>query len=1145
MLHMILGGAGSGKSAYLMKQIAADAAADKDVRAIVPEQFGFTYDRLLYDALGARAFNGIITGSFRNLTEELLEQIAAAPRDAADDVMRTVTLHRVLQELVKSHALTLYDRAAAKPGFLSELSAQIRELIQSCVTPKQLVDASDRAEPPLKYKLTDLARIYADYLDDLEQHGLRDTVCDQSTAAAAADGQHYFRGKTVFLDEFESFTGDQREMLRVMLRDADDFWIALRTDDIDAPEYSRFDAVGQTARWLRRTAKELGVPADVQCMTAQHRFTASSLAHLSANIFVPKAGSIAYEGETAVTVCEAADITLEAEYTAASIRRLLISGQAKAREITVVMHDPDEYASLLEEAFRRYEIPFFLDHRRSVLHTAVMQLPLCLLSLMQRSTTDAVLTLMKTQLSPLSPQHAAELENYAFTWDIEGAQWDRPFAQSTDEQGFCEQARLALMEPILKLRAAVHSGDAPVTGGRICEALYRCAEDMEIPMRIGGLASKRKDAGDIEGGRALRALWNRFTELLDAMREALLDVPVTAAQLSELFASVLRGNQIAMPPQTLDAVTVQSAAAARYDSPTTVFVLGVNAGVFPADISAGGFFSEQERARLEESCNISLARSVRDLCADEKLIVYKALSAASQRLWLCYPLADESGTARRPSALIESVRKLLPELHFDIAADLGAEFYVTTTAAAYQSFVQDHRVTETEQASVLAMLAQSPENAARLARLARRSDPASLRITDPKRMRALTGNTMQVSATFIDTLAKCPFRAFCKNGLRLYVRQKQNLSPLAGGNLVHYCMEKLFVRHPTRADFLAMSRDGLIDHADRCAKEFLRDSLGGENGRPARFMENYRRMTRRITALLEHTQEEMRQSAFTPDACELLIGKPAGSTAKGAAPYTLTLANGITVCLNGRIDRVDIYDNNGQKYLRVVDYKTGRQDFLLANLYYGLNLQMLLYLFALLDDSSCYPGAEAAGVLYMPAGTPRSDRSRNDPTPTADILTDYFRMHGTVLCDRGILSKMEQEIAGVYIPAKLAEGDPGTGDPVLTKDSQVFTPDQLGRLRTYVQSLMCDKLTAYADGDVAPDPMKRTDSGDYDYYADACFHCEYADICGIDPERPQTARTPMKRAEAEAAVRQIMSPPDDENDAEQEEEEGSADEVDE
>lgn len=1122
MLHMITGGAGCGKSEALIAEIRAAAASGADVLTLVPEPFSYTYDKRLYDRMGAADFNRIRTGSFRSLTAEILGEIAAAPRDAADDVAKTVILHRLLRKLSKAKALRFYGRQAEKPAFLPEMQAQLTELIQSGHTPEQLMQtAADTAAQNgvLSEKLFDIARIYADYLSELEALGLRDVLSDLTAAAAAADGTACLRGMHIFLDEFESFTGDQYRMLEIMLRDAAEVWIALRTDCIDAPDYTRFDAVNETARRLRRLAAEQNTAADIRLLETQYRFKDASLAHLSRYLFDTQAP--AFGGAPAVTICEAGDQTLEAEYTAAQIRQLLMRGEVRCADIMVVMHDLSAYGSLLEAAFQRYQIPYFMDLRRSVLHTAVMKLPEALLGLMHRTTTDQILLLLKTQLSPLHPAEAADLENYAYTWDIEGFQWEKPFRPEDDRDGRCETARQKLIPPILKMRRAAKNKDGePASGAVLCEALYRCMDEMEIPNRVGGLAAHMYQDGNVEGGRALRRLWNRFTELLDAMHDALADTPVTPQQLSELLTAVLRNNQIPVPPQTLDAVTVQSAAAARYDAPKVVFVLGVTEGEFPADIQAGGFFSEQERALLKTH-DVELSRSVRDLCADERLIVYKTLSAASERLWLCYPTAAENGSRKVPSALLEEVRKLLPAVqippYFQRADEMGAAFYVSTKAAAYYSFVQDYRISPVERETVRTLLAEMPDEAARLERLRRTSDPDRLRVRDRRLMQKLTGKELRASATQIENTIKCPFMGFCANGLKLYQRQKNNLNPLSAGNLVHYCMERLFKEHPERDDFLAMTAQDLQNHAIRCAADFLSEQLGGREGKSSRVMQQYDRMTRRIVALLLHTQEEMRQSQFVPDACELVIGTVQDES--GTAPFRLELPDGTVLCLNGKIDRVDITEQDGRRYLRIVDYKTGKKKFFLGDIYYGLNLQMLLYLFALLDDPQEYPDAQPAGVLYMPSGTP-GVQDRADLKPVAEYFSNYFRMSGTVLLDRGILTKMEENLAGVYIPVKAADEDDGTGAPKLTKESQVFTGEQLQRLRQYVEDVVRDCAMQYAEGNVAPHPMR---GGSSEYYADACAYCGYRSICGVTDADTERMRKAIPKKQAESAMLAVMN----------------------
>lgn len=1126
MLHMILGGSGSGKSTLLTQKIKSAAEAGKTVRTMIPEPFAFTYDNRLYDALGPAAFNRIRSGSFRNLIAEILSEIAAQPRDAADDVTKTVVLHEVLSQLSQSHALLFYGRQAEKASFLPQAAAQLSELMQSGSTPEALYDAAGSTENAiLKQKLLDIGRMYADYLDALSARGLRDTLCDLNTAAAAADGTGYLCGNHFFFDEFESFTGDQMNMIEVILRDAEEVWIALRTDNMDAPEFSRFDAVNDTARRLRERARALGVPVEVTLLQTQHRFADPSLAFLSRYLFT--AEKVQYTGETAVTIAEAHDMTLEADYCAASIRHLLEAGR-KAGEIMVVMHDLQGYGTLLAAAFRKYGIPFFMDLRESVLHTAVMKLPLCLLELCQRTTTDAVLRMLKTQLSPLSQSHAAKLENYAYTWDIEGQQWENPFAPETDEDGEIESYRVMLMTPLKRLRSACRAKDGrPQTGAAYCEALYRCMEQMEIPMRVGGIASRMKDRGDLAGGREMRRLWNRLTELLDTLHAALEQTEMTLDHFTGLLTEVLRGNQIAVPPQTLDAVTVQSAAEARYRAPKVVFVLGVNDKEFPAEITDGGFFTEQERRQLGLQ-GLQLSRSVQELCADERLIVYKTLSAPSERLWLCYASATEAGESKQPSALLEEVRSLLPGVRRESAAEMGAAFYITTVAAAYASFTRDYTVTERELATARALLSEFPQEQERLARLSVRQDPDRLRVTKPGLMRRLTGETLQISASQIEKLMQCPFQGFCRGGLRIFPREKQNLNPISGGNLVHYCMEQLFLRYPQREDFLSLTKAQLSDHAERCAADFLRQQLGGNGSRPHRFLQNYRRLASRVTALLVHTQEEMRQSQFQPDACELVIGQLGEE--RGTKPYRLRLPDGTELRLNGKIDRVDLCERDGRRYLRVVDYKTGEKQFLLADIYYGLNLQMLLYLFALLDDPERYPDAEAAGVLYMPAGMPKELRERDAAESPEEFLRNYFRMRGTVLNDRGVLTMMEEEIAGVYIPAKVSDADQGSGELKLTADSQVFSAEQLGRLRRYVEQILCECAAQYAAGDVAPRPMKRRKK-DSDYYADACLYCDYRGLCGTDPDNPAHPRVPMEQKDAESAMLRIMNGEEAERDA--------------
>ena len=1112
MLHMILGGAGCGKSTMLRQLIREKTQSGCLVRTIVPDQFAFTYDQRLYDVLGAELFHRCRTTTFRFLTEEILEQAAKAPNDAAGDAAKIVLLHQMLKSLCKSHALRFYGRQAEKSGFLDALMEQLSSLMQANITPSQLLEAAGNTTGVLSDKLQDIARMYADHLADLESHGLRDVQKDMALAAQEAEKQHYFKDAVIVLDEFESFTGDQLALLHSMLRDAAEVWIALRTDDPNAPKYSRFDMVNRSCQRLREMAKGLGQDVAVRMLTKSYRFRHPSLTHLSRYIFAPKLQR--FDGETAVTIVEARDITLEVEYTAAQIRQLLMQGDIQAKDITVVMQDLPQYGSLLENAFERYEIPYFMDLRRSVLHTAVMKLPLCLLELMRKSTTEQILLLLKTQLTPLSPEQIGTLENYAFTWSIDGEQWDKPFVSSTDPKGIAETQRLRLMDPILKMRRAVEQAQ---DGATICELLYRCIEEMECLQKAAGMAKGMQSLEEAQTGRAMRRLWDRMSDVLEALHAVLLDVPATPLQVKGMLEAVLRRNHIAVPPQTLDAVMVQPVSMARYDDPKVVFILGVQDGQFPAEAAVGGFFTELERHTLQQQ-GIEAFRLTSDLNAAAQLTAYKALSAASEKLWISYALADEAGSKQEPSPILQQIGvMLLPGVRRQRAADMPIEFYVSTTAAAYYSFVQDYHVSEADRATIRTLLESQSGEAARLERLYHQQNPERLRINDPKRMQKLLGTQFQMSASRLDEILKCPFRGFCRTVLNIKPREKQMLDNRSIGTLVHFCMERLFARCPDRSAFTAMTSDDIRQHVEQCAERYLEEQLGGKEGKTPRFLQNYSRVTERVCGLMAHTQEEMQQSQFWPDSCEMKIGKM--EEQEDVQAYQLKINDTVTMQLRGSIDRVDLYEQGGKQYVRVVDYKTGKITFSLSDVYYGMSLQMLLYLFALLDDPQCYPKAEAAGVLYVPASSPEYKRQRDDAQSVEEFTHAYYRMNGMVLNDMEVLKAMEKDVAGVYIPAAVVKDSAGQPTAALDVEaSSVFTPEQLRRLRSYVEQLLQDNLQSFVQGDVAPHPLcdKKDDF-------DACKYCAYESICGIESSQIGYCRNRMSEKEAEAAMHAILN----------------------
>ena len=206
----------------------------------------------------------------------------------------------------------------------------------------------------------------------------------RSSLTGSAGFNRYFCGKTVFLDEFESFTADQYEMLRIMISSAENVCITLRTDDVNAGEYTLFEIVNDTYRKIKAICTDCGKDTNNVSCDKIYRFISPDLEFVSLYSLsnaavkaeeVPKAENI--------KIFEAKDMYSEAEYVCASIKHLLYEDKTlRYRDIAIISNDIANYSDVLKAAFKRYDIPYFLSIERSVSHTAVMVFFLTLLDIL-------------------------------------------------------------------------------------------------------------------------------------------------------------------------------------------------------------------------------------------------------------------------------------------------------------------------------------------------------------------------------------------------------------------------------------------------------------------------------------------------------------------------------------------------------------------------------------------------------------------------------------------------------------------------------------------------------------------------------------------------------------------------------------------
>lgn len=1078
MLNFILGGAGSSKSDLMMRKISKLNETENKIIFIVPEQFSFETDKKLYKFLGAENFNKILSVSFTSLAREIFEKFGGKSGEYAEDIHKFIIMNKAVRELAENKSFQYFNRQAQKITFVDEALKIVTEFRQCGVLSDEFLNLVNSSDNTYNEKIHDLSLIYYTYDNMLRENNLKDSLTDISESAAAANLNDFFKDCCVFIDEFESFTGDEYEMIDTIISQAKNVYVALRLENIGKNQYGVFDSVEKTWKSFYQIAKKYNVEIATENLCNPVKYKSSDLAFLNKKIFRNSKSEKRISKN--INIIECKDLYEEADYLSSRIKELVRNEGYLYSDIAVLSRQLNEYTYILEAAFRKYDIPYFMDIKKSAYHTSIMQLAVNVVNILceKKPETETILKYIKTQLNDISIKEIAAIENYCYEWDISGEQWFEPFTAEIDSQPEIEKIRQSVMNPVITLKNKCKNADCKA----ICKNIYEFFYETKVPLRVSELCSKLNDNGLAYQAKEQKRIWDMLMSVLDAVSE--IGGKMTMNEFQQLFTAAVRQITYSTPPQTLDGVHVAGAETARLDSPKAVFILGGNEGYFPMTSRKRGLLNEKDRMKFEMS-GLHLSRGTDELISDEKLVVYKSLTYASEKLFILYPLSDSTGGARYPSSVLNQIRRLFENDILSRSSDENILFYSSTPQAAYFNYIQNFSGSDCYISSLKNVLEDYPYYTSRIDYLQKVSSQKSFHIEDKKLIRKMYSGTLNISATGLEEFNLCQFKFFCNRGLKLKKIRKRQIGLLEQGNLVHQCLESVLGSCASKDEFDNLNRQQINDIIKKNTEEYFQSNMGGDLKRTARLESNIRRIEENIYEIICHLQNELKQSEFRPVELEFNINE------NGIA--YLTADNGVEIILRGIIDRVDIYENGNEKYIRVIDYKTGSRTFSLSSLLYGINFQMLLYMFSITGHSGKYSKCQPAGVLYMPAGEIVCGRDRNESGTMDDFINKQYKMNGVVLNDRGVLNAMEKDIQGIYIPAKLLKDDPGEGELLLNKrSSSCLTSSQFKKLREHTEKLIINVCNELYDGNIDANPLIMSGNN-------PCSYCDYWSVCGNVP----------------------------------------------
>ena len=493
-----------------------------------------------------------------------------------------------------------------------------------------------------------------------------------------------------------------------------------------------------------------------------------------------------------------------------------------------------------------------------------------------------------------------------------------------------------------------------------------------------------------------------------------------------------------------------------------------------------------------------MAPTKRQAAYTEQFYLYLNLTKPKERLYISYSKIGEDGKALRPAYLVDMVKNVLPKIAIIDEDEESEEVYKLLGSDGGLSYLIDgmRKYPFEEMSDLWKELYTYYANQNEYGDLLKGLIDSVFYVNKEHGIskqvaKALFGETLQGSVTRFEKFAECAFAHFMSYGLELEERKEFKIAMPDIGNLFQTAIE-LFSRRLENSEY---NWHTISDELrEKWAKECVREAANNYGNAILSSTKRYEYIVKRVERITNRTlwalTEQIKRGDFEPIGFEVLF-----AANNGLSSLNLELLDGSLVQLRGRIDRLDVYETDKSLMVRVVDYKSGTTSFDLKALFYGLQIQLALYMNAAIElmnmeheEKEIIP----AGILYYNIDDPFVDKL----SKVEDSILKQLKMNGIINSNKEVIIrhdksflKGEDEISpsvkSLIIPVETNK------DGFLTKRSSVASKNELENIGDYVKKVVKQFGDNILNGDTKIEPYQMDKKS-------ACDYCQYKSICGFD-----------------------------------------------
>ena len=1081
-LQFIMGPSGAGKSHYLYEWVTKESLEhpEKNYIVLVPEQFTMQTQKDLVLTSPRKGILNIEVLSFNRLAHRVLEETGEKNRIILDDVGKNFVIRKVAGD--HEEQLKVLGGNLKKMGYISEMKSILSEFTQYDIGAEALEGMLAKAEkhPNLYYKLKDIQTIYEAFRAYLEEQYITgEEVLD--VLAWAAPKSKVLRDSVIVLDGFTGFTPIQNKLLRELLCVCEKMMITVTMDKRENPflyqhPYQLFALSKQMVTALMKIAAEVKVEVEQPVYLYErpvYRFKENeALDFLESHIF--RYSNERYEKEQdSVQIWCARNPQEEVDYVAQKIRYLVRTKGYRYRDIAVLTGDVSAYANHVERSFATYDLPFFMDHKRSILLNSCVEYIRSLLAMAEQNFTyESVFRYLRTGLTCLEQQEVDLLENYVLALGIRGyKKWQEKWIRRTksmDESELAEINRIRekFVDGIEEVMAVLKSRSKTVLD--VTKALHTFFLKEELQKRVKEYQQDFEVQGELALEKEYAQVYRIIIELLEQFVELLGEERISLKEYCELLDAGLEEAKVGIIPPGTDQIVIGDVERSRIKDVKIVFLMGVNDIYIPGVSQKNGLLSEYDRQRITES-GVVLAPSIKEKTYIQKFYLYLVLTKPSNQIYLTYSKSSADGKALRPSYLIVDLMKLYPALGVQEVPQNLKDMELNTESGIsgiIHGLQNKHEGLKDEWQELYTWYKKHPEWSRRMEQLVEAAfyRKGESRLTE-ETARLLYGEVLKNSVTRLEKFSACAYAHFLTYGLRLKEREVYQFQALDMGNLFHGAIER-FAKKLEQAGYTwtnvseEMRETFVQDSVDECIVDYGNSILYSSARNEYTILRLKRMLRRTVWALTK----QLKKGDFVPTGYEVVFS-------------------------GGKIDRIDICEDEDKLYVKVIDYKTGEKAFDLGELCYGLQMQLVVYMNAALDmqqkkhpDKLVIP----AGLFYYRMKDPIVEKPGPDQE-IQDIILKELRPDGVVQGTAEVLRHLDRDFTGTsqVIPvARTKSGD-------LSKTSKVLSGEEFHIISDFAKKQIKEVERQILDGNARIQPYSLSGNT-------GCDYCPYHAVCGFE-----------------------------------------------